>query len=174
MHRIIFNLFVAVLTFALGIVASVFLNGFISPSREKASERAVLVQRESAPVILRETVSTSTRCGCSQGMEETVRTTEESDSSALISGGVLNSKAISLPNPAYPAIARAARASGNVTVQILVDERGCVQMARTVAGHPLLQAAAVQAAYQACFSPTLLSGKHVKVSGVLTYNFQIR
>ena len=89
----------------------------------------------------------------------------------VVSGGVLNGKAISKPTPAYPPIARAARASGTVTVQILVDESGRVISATAVSGHPLLQQAAVSAARQARFSPTLLSGQPVKVSGVITYNF---
>jgi TonB family protein len=90
---------------------------------------------------------------------------------APISGGVLNGKAISLPKPSYPAIARAARASGTVTVQVTIDESGKVISARAVGGHPLLQQAAVQAAYGARFSPTQLSGQAVKVTGVITYNF---
>jgi TonB family protein len=90
---------------------------------------------------------------------------------APISGGVLNGKAISLPKPQYPAIARAARASGTVTVQVTIDESGKVISARAVGGHPLLQQAAVQAAYGARFSPTQLSGQPVKVTGVITYNF---
>lgn len=88
-----------------------------------------------------------------------------------ISGGVLNGKAISKPQPAYPPIAKAAHASGMVTVQVTVDEEGNVTEATAVSGHPLLQAAAVAAARQAKFSPTLLSGKPVKVKGLLTYNF---
>jgi TonB family protein len=91
-----------------------------------------------------------------------------------ISGGVLNGKAISKPQPPYPAIAKAARASGTVTVQIVVDESGRVISASAVGGHPLLQQAAVQAARQARFSPTLLSGQPVKVSGVITYNFVLQ
>ena len=90
---------------------------------------------------------------------------------APISGGVLNGKAISLPKPPYPAIARAARASGTVTVQVTIDESGRVISARAVGGHPLLQQAAVQAAHGARFSPTQLSGQPVKVTGVITYNF---
>jgi TonB family protein len=93
---------------------------------------------------------------------------------APISGGVLNGKAISKPQPAYPPIAKAARASGTVTVQILIDESGRVVSAHAVSGHPLLQEAAVQAAYQARFTPTLLSGQPVKVSGVITYNFVLQ
>jgi TonB family protein len=88
-----------------------------------------------------------------------------------ISGGVLNGKAISKPQPAYPPVAKAVHASGTVTVQVTVDESGNVVAASAVSGHPLLQAAAVAAARQAKFSPTLLSGKPVKVTGVLTYNF---
>jgi protein TonB len=92
----------------------------------------------------------------------------------VVSGGVLNGKAISKPQPAYPPIAKAARASGTVTVQILVDEQGRVVSASAVSGHPLLQQAAVSAARQARFSPTLLSGQPVKVSGVITYNFVLQ
>ena len=90
---------------------------------------------------------------------------------APISGGVLNGKAISLPKPAYPPIARAARASGTVVVQVLIDENGNVVSAHAVSGHPLLQAAAVGAARSARFSPTKLSGQPVKVTGVIQYNF---
>ena len=90
---------------------------------------------------------------------------------APISGGVLNGKAISLPKPAYPAIARAAHASGTVVVQVLIDENGSVVSAHAVSGHPLLQGAAVGAARQAKFSPTKLSGQPVKVTGVIQYNF---
>src|SRR5688572_3192443 len=90
---------------------------------------------------------------------------------APISGGVLNGKAINLPKPAYPPIARAAHASGTVVVQVLIDENGSVVSATAVSGHPLLTQAAVNAARQARFSPTKLSGQPVKVTGVIQYNF---
>jgi len=90
---------------------------------------------------------------------------------APISGGVLNGKAISLPKPAYPPIARQAHASGTVVVQVTIDENGSVISAHAVSGHPLLQAVAVAAARGARFSPTKLSGQPVKVTGVITYNF---
>ena len=100
--------------------------------------------------------------------------TPEPPKKTVVSGGVLNGKAISKPQPAYPPIAKAARASGTVTVQILVDESGRVVSASAVSGHPLLQQAAVSAARNARFSPTLLSGQPVKVSGVITYNFVLQ
>ena len=90
---------------------------------------------------------------------------------APISGGVLNGKAINLPKPGYPPIARAAHAAGTVVVQVLIDENGNVVSASAVSGHPLLINAAVSAARQAKFSPTKLSGQPVKVTGVIQYNF---
>ncbi len=90
---------------------------------------------------------------------------------APISGGVLNGKAISLPKPAYPPIARQAHASGTVVVQVTIDENGNVISATPVSGHPLLRAVAAAAARGARFSPTKLSGQPVKVTGVITYNF---
>jgi len=90
---------------------------------------------------------------------------------APISAGVLNGKATKLVQPSYPAIARAAHASGQVTVQVLIDENGNVISAVPVSGHPLLQASAVAAARASKFSPTKLSGIPVKVTGVLIFRF---
>ncbi len=90
-----------------------------------------------------------------------------------VSGGVLNGKAISLPKPQYPPSARTLRASGVVTVEVLLDEEGRVISARAVDGSPFLRQAAVVAARQARFSPTVLSGKPVKVAGVITYKFSL-
>ena len=90
---------------------------------------------------------------------------------APISGGVLNGKAVHLVQPAYPPIARSAHASGQVVVQVLIDENGNVVAAHATSGHPLLQAAAVGAARSSKFTPTKLSGQPVKVNGVIIYNF---
>jgi protein TonB len=90
---------------------------------------------------------------------------------APISGGVLNGKAVRLVQPPYPAIARSAHASGQVVVQVLIDENGNVVAAHATSGHPLLQAAAVGAARSSKFTPTKLSGQPVKVNGVIIYNF---
>ncbi len=84
---------------------------------------------------------------------------------------MLNGKALSLPKPAYPSAARAVNASGAVNVQIVIDEQGNIVSATAVSGHPLLRQAAEQAAIEAKFSPTLLSGQPVRVSGILVYNF---
>jgi TonB family protein len=90
-----------------------------------------------------------------------------------VSGGVLNGSALSLPKPNYPDTARTVHAQGVVTVEVIIDVSGKVISARATSGHPLLQQAAVQAAYQAKFSPTTLSGQPVKVSGTINYSFAI-
>jgi protein TonB len=90
------------------------------------------------------------------------------------STGPINGKATYLPKPAYTAIAKAGRASGVVTVEVLIDENGKVISARALSGNPLLLRESVQAAYQARFSPTTLGGQPVKVSGVINYNFVLQ
>jgi Ca-activated chloride channel family protein len=96
---------------------------------------------------------------------------EEARSRTPISGGVLNSKAISLPKPVYSQAAKSAGASGKVVVEVTIDEQGKVVEARAVSGPPLLQQAAIVAARQARFSPTILSGEPVKVQGTISYMF---
>ncbi|HEX8335449.1 MAG TPA: TonB family protein [Pyrinomonadaceae bacterium] len=91
-----------------------------------------------------------------------------------ISGGVLNGKAIALPAPAYPDMARRASASGMVEVEVVIDTTGKVISAKATSGPALLRQSAEMAARLARFNPTLLSGQPMKVSGVITYNFTLQ
>lgn len=91
-----------------------------------------------------------------------------------VSGGVLNGQATDLPKPEYPEIARHARASGTVSVEVVIDETGKVISARAVSGSPFLREAAVKAAKRARFTPSKLSGQPVKVSGTVNYNFSVK
>jgi Ca-activated chloride channel family protein len=90
---------------------------------------------------------------------------------AGVSAGVINGAATKLPKPNYPAAGKTVSASGVVSVQVIVDESGKVISATPISGHPLLRAAASQAASKAEFAPTMLSGKPVRVTGVITYTF---
>jgi protein TonB len=71
-----------------------------------------------------------------------------------------------------PEIARAAGVEGPVAVEITIDEGGNVESARALSGHPLLRDAAVSAAREWKFKPTLRDGNPVKVVGTLTFNFK--
>jgi protein TonB len=91
----------------------------------------------------------------------------------MISKGPINGQATYLPQPPYPPIAKTAGVQGKVGVQVLIDEKGNVISATAIDGHPMLRQAARAAALQAKFSPTTLSGLPVRVSGVITYDFQL-
>lgn len=89
-----------------------------------------------------------------------------------LTGGVLNGKALSLPRPVYPPAAKSTGATGTVVVEVLIDESGKVISARAISGPQILQAASVQAARLAKFSPTKLSGEPVQVTGTIAYSFR--
>lgn len=57
------------------------------------------------------------------------------------------------PAPEYPPLAKAARISGRVDVEVVVDTGGNVKSARAISGHPLLKDAAVACAREWKFSP---------------------
>jgi len=63
------------------------------------------------------------------------------------------------------------RASGKVTVQVLIDVDGNVVSAKAVDGNSLLAEAAVKSARQSKFAPTMIAGYPVQVSGNIVYNF---
>lgn len=89
-----------------------------------------------------------------------------------VEGGILNSKALELPDPIYPAEARKIHAAGQVQVKVLVDETGRVMTADAIFGPETLRMAAIDAARKARFAPLVIGGTAVKVSGLLTYDFK--
>ena len=78
------------------------------------------------------------------------------------------------PDPHYPPEARAADISGEVVLQVIVDESGRVIRAVVIRDVPPLAGAAVEAAYRARFSPSEREGKPVKVTGIITYQFPVQ
>ena len=155
MRRIALRLVVALLTFVVGVTASSLFNFNSSHKSERCvapAPAAVLVASPSLD-------------------EPPPPFSNIPKPMVIMSGGILNGKAVSKPAPDYPPIAKAARAQGTVVVQIVVSEEGDVVSAQAVSGHPLLQAAAVAASRQAKFTPTRLNGVPVKIAGTLTYNF---
>ncbi|MGQ0761791.1 MAG: TonB family protein [Acidobacteriota bacterium] len=88
-----------------------------------------------------------------------------------VESGELNDKAIDLPKPIYPGDARKAKVTGQVKVRVIVAETGKVLSADIVSGPKQLWLAAIEAARQARFNPTLIGGSAVKITGILTYDF---
>jgi len=61
--------------------------------------------------------------------------------------------------------------SGNVTVEVAIDEQGKVTSARPITGPAELRGPAEAAALKACFTPTKLSGMPFSVNRVITFSF---
>lgn len=101
----------------------------------------------------------------------TIGTSEENSAEPATASDLVRGQLVTLPKPDYPRIAKSAHASGSVTVQVTIDETGKVIAAHAVSGHPLLQAASVEAAKLAKFSVTRMCGEPVRVAGIITYSF---
>lgn len=96
----------------------------------------------------------------------------DKDAALTDHGEILNGKAISLPRPDYPREAKMRRVTGTVVVKVWIDEEGKVVSAEDMcAAHPLLRGTSLRAASGARFSPTIVNGKPVRVSGAITYRF---
>ncbi|HEX2268176.1 MAG TPA: energy transducer TonB [Pyrinomonadaceae bacterium] len=111
--------------------------------------------------------STSNAAGANTANNAANNNAKEPNAKKPINGGMLNGKAIYLPQP----MAVPGEATGVVLVQVLIDEQGTVIDARAVSGPQHLHAAAVTAARLARFTPTMLMGEPVKVAGTISYNF---
>ncbi|MFY9608578.1 MAG: energy transducer TonB [Blastocatellia bacterium] len=77
--------------------------------------------------------------------------------SAQTTSRELRDAALVRSEPEYPALAKAARVSGTVEVELTLDQEGNVKRAQAISGHPLLKDAAVAAAQQWKFDPAKLS-----------------
>lgn len=88
----------------------------------------------------------------------------------VVSSGVINGKAKHLAKPQSLGMLR--RSSGLVMVHVKIDEQGKVYEAKGNCGPADLVKVSEEAAMRSEFSPTLLEGKPVKVSGMIVYNFQ--
>jgi TonB family protein len=90
-----------------------------------------------------------------------------------VGGRVQQAKLITSVPPVYPNIARQARISGTVELQVVIDPAGHIQSANVVSGHPLLRQAALDSVIQWVYQPTLLNGQPVSVATTVDVIFSI-
>jgi protein TonB len=76
--------------------------------------------------------------------------------------------------PVYPPLAVAARVQGSVRLECVIGEDGRVSEVAVVQGHPLLDAAAVEAVRQWRYRPTLLNGVRVSLVLTVVVDFRLR
>jgi TonB family protein len=87
---------------------------------------------------------------------------------------IRESKLLNKVHPIYPQAAKLDRVSGNVVLQITIDEEGKVEIIKPVSGSPLLVPAAMAAAQQWEYSPAFIGGEAVAVVTTETMTFSIR
>ena len=91
-----------------------------------------------------------------------------------VGGNVQASRLIHRVEPEYPELAKRARVSGMVILQVIVSEGGAVEDIRVIRGHPLLNEAALHAVRQWKYSPYFLNGEPIPVTATVTVNFVLR
>jgi TonB family protein len=90
-----------------------------------------------------------------------------------VGGAVQSANLISHVPPVYPPLAKQARLQGDVVLEAVISREGDVTNLRVVSGHPLLVDAALTAARQWKYRPTLLNGQPVEVVSEVTVPFKL-
>lgn len=85
----------------------------------------------------------------------------------------LNATAVEKPEAVYPPDALGKGISSTVRVSVTVDESGRVVSARALSGSGLFGEAAVEAAYQASFTPMHVNGRAIPQTGIISYQFSL-
>jgi periplasmic protein TonB len=75
--------------------------------------------------------------------------------------------------PAYPALARAARIQGAVVLQAVISKQGTIENLVVLSGHPMLAPAALDAVRQWRYRPYILNAEPVEVETQITVNFSL-
>lgn len=112
-----------------------------------------------------------TRSDSSAGAKQTKEMRRSCAVDFMSAGLVPDKNLLAKPKPIYPESAKAKDISGSVFVLVKTDTEGNVASATISSGPPLLQRAALEAARQARFYPTKLSGVAIKVYALLRYDF---
>lgn len=97
--------------------------------------------------------------------QEAIKGKSNPKSRWVVDVNTLGQTALRLPKPMYTGF------PGVATVRVLISESGEVISAGTVRGHPRLHATSRMAACEAQFPPTLVEGKPIKVTGLITYEY---
>jgi len=85
--------------------------------------------------------------------------------------GSLIGRAVKMVTPMYPPAAKQLNIVGQVTVQVMLDEKGEVTSAKAISGPQYLRLSSEDAARKSKFKPALVGSESVKATGVIVYNF---
>ena len=92
----------------------------------------------------------------------------------LVSSGTVEGLLIQKTMPAYPAIARATRTSGTVTLAAIISKTGAIENLRVISGPMMLQQAALDAVHTWRYRPYLLNNQPVEVETTVNVIFTLQ
>jgi periplasmic protein TonB len=90
-----------------------------------------------------------------------------------VGGNVEAASLINKTTPQYPPIAKTAHVSGTVVLHAIISKDGTVQELQYVSGPPLLMKAAMDAAKEWRYKPTMLNGEAVEVETTINVVFTL-
>lgn len=90
-----------------------------------------------------------------------------------VSTGVMQGFLLKRVQPAYPALAQAARIGGTVVLSATITREGAIENLQVISGHPMLVGAAVDAVRHWRYRPYRLNGQPVEVETQIVVNFTI-
>ena len=88
-----------------------------------------------------------------------------------VSATVMAGRAISRPQPVYPAIARNAGVTGTVVLDTTISKTGTVENVSVISGPPMLRQAALDAVKTWRFKPYLIDNEPVRVETTVSVGF---
>jgi TonB family protein len=138
----------------------------LATAAKLASEKA----RDEA-VAARERADAATAAAATKAKADTERRAKLAKTAVRVGGAVRNPTKIKDVAPVYPSIAKSARVSGTVQIELTVGPDGKVADWRVVKGVPLLDEAALDAVKQWEYTPTRVKGVAVPVIINVAVNF---
>jgi protein TonB len=107
------------------------------------------------------------------GVLEKVSATEPASPTLRVGGAIKEPRKLKNVAPVYPDVASRAMVEGIVILEIAIEPNGHVDDVRVLRSIPLLDAAAVAAARQWVFAPTLYRGVPVSVTMTVSVRFSL-
>jgi protein TonB len=90
-----------------------------------------------------------------------------------VSSGVMEGNLVRRIEPTYPNMAKVAHIQGDVVLQATISKQGTIENLRSLNGHPILVAAAMDAVKQWRYRPYELNGEPVEVETTVTVRFHM-
>ncbi len=107
------------------------------------------------------------------GVAERASLDDSASSTVRVGGAIKEPRKLKNVAPVYPAVAARGKVEGVVILEIAIQPNGRVEDVRVLRGIPLLDAAAVEAARQWVFAPTLFRGVPVSVLMTVSVRFNL-